>query len=96
MFWILFGLLSLAVSQSDNKVRYNTTIFDSPIDEVIWCGASIVVIGDDDAVNQVQNNHRFKGDNESATHRKVLFTITSRGLLYRSSDYGFKWTNITD
>lgn len=51
MFWILFGLLSLAISQSDNKVKYNTTIFDSPIDEVIWCGASIVVIGDDDAVN---------------------------------------------
>jgi hypothetical protein len=35
-------------------------------------------------------------ENESATHKKVVFVLSSSGVVYRSVDYGFKWTNVTD
>ena len=55
---------------------------------MIWCGGSVVVTVDDDTV--LQEEH------ENEQHRKVVFVLSNRGLLYRSIDYGFKWENVSE
>lgn len=80
---ILLVILSLASAQ----LRHNVTELDSPVEQLVWCGASVVVTNDDETI--------YQDDNESATHRKVVFVLTKNGMLYRSTDYGFRWQNIT-
>ncbi|KAM3138353.1 hypothetical protein pb186bvf_009629 [Paramecium bursaria] len=61
-------------------------VIDSPVDNVYWCGGSIVVTPDDDIVNQ---------ENEENLHRKVIYVQSNKGIIYRSADYGQKWENVT-
>lgn len=51
MLWILL-LVIHGVASQDSSVTFKTTIIDSPVDQIIWCGGSMVVTQDDDYVRQ--------------------------------------------
>ncbi|CAD8138729.1 unnamed protein product [Paramecium octaurelia] len=79
MIQLYLAFLFLGVTQS-------AYIIDSAVDQVFWCGGSIIVTSDDDVVEQ---------KNEAKQHRKILFVHSNKGIAYRSVDYGQKWENVT-
>ena len=73
----IFLMISAAYS---GEVKLSVQETESPVSSLVWCGASVVFTKDDEAVEQ-----------EHKETRKVLFTLTDRGHVWKSIDYGGHW-----
>lgn len=82
MYFLLAFLLVLCPYA--NEVKVTVTELESPVSSLHWCGASVVFTKDDETIEQTHNEAR-----------KVVFVLTDKGRIWRSSDYGVTWVDET-